>query len=83
MIKKEHVKIELKSAITTFVAWLVTESFWNLEVFTGDFSMEALKGLLNVVVRALIKTMIVISLPRLKSLLNANGEAVFPSSDKN
>lgn len=71
--KKVDIKYEIRSFITTFLAWLLTESFWNLDVFIGNFSMDSFKALFGAIIRALLKTLIVASIPKFKTLIKKAG----------
>lgn len=64
-------KEELKSFATTFFAVIAMEGVWNYAIFMGDFSQEAFKALLIAIIRAVIKTVVTLSLPQVKDAINA------------
>ena len=69
---KEKLQEELKSFATTFISVLAMEGLWNQAIFMGDFSQEAFKALLIAVIRAVVKSIISLSLGASNVLINSN-----------
>lgn len=66
LINKKILTNELKSIITTILAFLVMDEAATLmNIYNGDFSSTTLLALLMAIIRSIVKTLLTLSFPKL------------------